>query len=88
MLRRVNRLHLRSLLWHMAAKSSNLTALLTMAPSTFSSGDLSALPRINSLSALKAEVQTWGEQSFGRISKQEVDDVAAWLNSNFLRLEE
>jgi hypothetical protein len=72
----------------MAAKSSNLTTLLTMAPSTFSSGDLSSLPRIKSLSALKAEVQTWGEQSFGRISKQEVDDLAAWLNTNFLRLEE
>jgi hypothetical protein len=71
----------------MAAKSSNLTALLTMAPSTFSSGDLSALPRIKSLSALKAEVQTWGEQSFGRISNQEVDDLAAWLNRNFLHLE-
>ena len=71
----------------MAAKSSNLTTLLTMAPSTFSSGDLSALPRIKSLSALKAEVQTWGEQSFGRISNQEVDDLAAWLNRNFLHLE-
>jgi hypothetical protein len=71
----------------MAAKSSNLTALLTMAPSTFSSGDLSALPRLKSLAALKAEVQTWGEQSFGRISNQEVDDLAAWFNSNFFRLE-
>ena len=71
----------------MASKSSNLTALLTMAPSTFSSGDLGALPPIKSLSALKAEVQTWGEQSFGGISNQEVDALAAWLNSNFFRLE-
>ena len=71
----------------MASKSSNLNALLTMAPSTFSSGDLGAPPPIKSLSALKAEVQTWGEQSFGRISNQEVDALAAWLNSNFFRLE-
>jgi hypothetical protein len=71
----------------MASKTSNLTALLTMAPSAFSSGEHSSMPRIKSLSALKAEVQTWGEQSFGKISTKEVDDLAAWLNRNFLRLE-
>ncbi len=67
----------------MAAKSSNLMALLTMAPSAFASGDIGPLPRIKSLSALKTEVQ----RHFGKLSSQELEALAAWLNRNFFRLE-
>jgi hypothetical protein len=67
----------------MAPRSSNLIALLTMAPSAFASGDLGALPRIKSLSALKAEVQ----QHFGKLPSQEVEALVGWLNRNFFRLE-
>jgi hypothetical protein len=66
----------------MAPKSSNLMALLTMAPSAFSSGDLGTLPRIKSLSALKTEVQ----RHFGKLSSQEVEALVGWFNRNFFRL--
>jgi len=67
----------------MAAKSSNLMALLTMAPSAFASGDFGPLPRIKSLSALKTEVQ----RHFGKLSNQELEALAGWLNRSFFRLE-
>jgi hypothetical protein len=67
----------------MAPNSSNLMALLTMAPSAFASGDIGPLPRIKSLSALKTEVQ----RHFGKLSSQEVEALVGWLNRNFFQLE-
>jgi hypothetical protein len=67
----------------MATKSSNLMALLDMAPSAFSGGEVSPLPRIQSLAALKAEVQ----KHFGKLSGQDVDDLVGWFNRNFFRLD-
>jgi hypothetical protein len=71
----------------MASKFSGITALLTMAPSAFASGDISPAPRIKSLAALKTEVGRWGKEYFGRLSRQDIDTLAAWLNQNFFRLE-
>jgi hypothetical protein len=68
----------------MANKSSNLMALLDMAPSAFSGGEVSPLPRIKSLAALKAEVQ----KHFGKLSSQDVDALVGWFNRNFFRLED
>ena len=68
----------------MATKSSNLMALLDMAPSAFSAGEVSPLPRIKSLAALKAEVQ----KHFGKLSGQEVDALVGWFNRNFFRLKD
>jgi Tfp pilus assembly protein FimV len=80
----VNRLqHLLVTLSEMATKSSNLMALLTMAPSAFAGGDIGALPRIKSLSALKVEVQ----RHFGKLSSQELEALVGWFNRNFFRLE-
>jgi hypothetical protein len=67
----------------MATKSSNLMALLDMAPSAFSDGEVSPLPRIKSLAALKAEVQ----KHFGKLSGQDVDALVGWFNRNFFRLD-
>ena len=67
----------------MAAKSSNLMALLNMAPSAFAGGELSPLPKIKSLAALKAEVQ----KHFGKLSGGEIDALVGWFNRNFFRLE-
>lgn len=67
----------------MATKSSNLMALLDMAPSAFSGGEVSPLPRIKSLAALRAEVQ----KHFGKLSGQEVDALVGWFNRNFFRLD-
>lgn len=66
----------------MAAKSSNLMALLNMAPSAFAGGELSPLPKIKSLAALKTEV----EKHFGKLSGQDVDALVGWFNRNFFRL--
>ena len=77
-----HRQHLLVILGEMAAKSSNLMALLTMAPSAFASGDLGPLPRIKSLSALKSEVQ----RHFGKLPSQEVEALVGWFNRNFFRL--
>lgn len=63
--------------------SSNLMALLNMAPSAFAGGELPKLPRIKSLAALRKEV----ERHFGELSSQELDALAAWFNRNFFRLE-
>ena len=68
----------------MATKSSNLMALLDMAPSAFSGGEVSPLPRIKSLAARKAEVQ----KHFGKLSGQDVDALVGWFNRNFFRLED
>ena len=67
----------------MAPNTPNLTALLTMAPSAFSSGEIGPLPRIKSLSALRTEVQ----RHFGKLSNQELEALVAWFNHNFFRLE-
>lgn len=67
----------------MAPKSSNLMALLNMAPSAFSGGEMLPLPHIKSLAALKEEVR----KHFGKLSGQEQDALAAWFNRNFFRLE-
>ena len=68
----------------MAPNTPNLTALLNMAPSTFSSGDLGPLPRIKSLAALRREVL----KHFGKLPSQDVDALVAWFNRNFFRLED
>jgi len=68
----------------MAPNAPNLTALLNMAPSAFSSGELENLPRIKSLAALRTEVQ----QHFGKLSNQDLEDLVAWFNRNFFRLED
>ena len=67
----------------MAPHSSNLMALLTMAPSAFAGGDLPRLPQIKTLAALKEEVK----RHFGKLSSQELDALAGWFNRNFFRLE-
>lgn len=67
----------------MAPHSSNLMALLTMAPSAFAGGDLPRLPQIKSLAALKEEVK----RHFGKLSSQELEALAGWFNRNFFRLE-
>jgi len=67
----------------MAANSLSLTALLTMAPSAFASGDLGGLPRIKSLAALKAEV----ERQFGKLPARDLEALVGWFNRNFFRLE-
>jgi len=67
----------------MAPNTPNLMALLTMAPSTFSSGEIGPLPRIDSLSALRREV----ELHFGKISGQDLEALVGWFNRNFFRLE-
>jgi len=67
----------------MAAKSSNLMALLNMAPSAFAGGEVSPLPRIKSLAALKDEVR----KHFGKLTGQELDALVGWFNQNFFRLE-
>ena len=68
----------------MAPNAPNLTALLNMAPSAFSSGDLDPLPRIKSLAALRTEVQ----RHFGKLPNQELEDLVGWFNRNFFRLED
>ena len=67
----------------MAPQSSNLTALLTMAPSAFAGGEMPRLPRIKTVAALKEEVT----RHFGKMSSQDLDDLAGWFNRNFFRLE-
>ena len=67
----------------MRPHSSNLVALLNMAPSAFAGGDLPRLPRIKSLAALGMEVK----RHFGKLSNQELDALAAWFNRNFFRLD-
>ncbi len=67
----------------MAPHSSNLMALLTMAPSAFAGGDLPRLPPIKTLAALKEEVK----RHFGKLSSQELEALAGWFNRNFFRLE-
>ena len=67
----------------MTLQSSNLMALLTMAPSAFTGGDMPRLPEIRSLAALREEVK----RHFGKLSNQEQEALAVWFNSNFFRLE-
>ena len=65
------------------AATPSLIALLTMAPSAFATGDIGALPRIKSLSALRAEVK----KHFGKLPNQELEALVGWFNRNFFRLE-
>ena len=67
----------------MAPQSSNLMALLTMAPSAFAGGEMPRLPRIKTVAALREEVT----RHFGKLSSQELDALAGWFNRNFFRLE-
>jgi len=67
----------------MAPHSSNLMALLTMAPSAFAGGEMPRLPQIKSLAALREEVK----RHFGKLSSQELEALAGWFNRNFFRLE-
>lgn len=67
----------------MAPQSSNLTALLTMAPSAFAGGEIPRLPQIKTVAALREEVS----RHFGKLSSQELDALAGWFNRNFFRLE-
>jgi hypothetical protein len=68
----------------MAPDAPNLMALLNMAPSAFAGGDISPLPRIQSLAALRKEV----ERHFGKLSAPELDALVGWFNRNFFRLED
>ena len=66
----------------MAPQSSNsLLNLLTVAPSAFGPGEVGAVPRIKSLSALKAEVQ----RHFGKLPTKDVDALVDWFDRNFFR---
>ena len=67
----------------MAPQSSNLTALLTMAPSAFAGGEMPRLPQIKTVAALREEVS----RHFGKLPSQELDALAGWFNRNFFRLE-
>jgi hypothetical protein len=67
----------------MAPQSSNLMALLTMAPSAFAGGEMPRLPQIKTVAALREEVS----RHFGKLSSQELDALAGWFNRNFFRLE-
>ena len=67
----------------MRLHSSNLMALLHMAPSAFAGGDLPRLPQIKSLAALREEVK----RHFGKLPSQELEALAGWFNRNFFRLE-
>jgi hypothetical protein len=67
----------------MAPHSSNLMALLTMAPSAFAGGEMPRLPQIKTVAALREEVT----RHFGKLSSQELDALAGWFNRNFFRLE-
>jgi len=67
----------------MAPQSSNLMALLTMAPSAFAGGEMPRLPQIKSLAALREEVK----RHFGKLTSQEQEALAGWFNRNFFRLE-
>ena len=67
----------------MAPQSSNLMALLTMAPSAFAGGEMPRLPQIKTVAALREEVT----RHFGKLSSQELDALAGWFNQNFFRLE-
>ena len=72
----------------MAPTALNLNALLNMAPSAFSSGDIGKLPLITSLEDLRQEVERWaGDESLGRLTPQDLDALVAWFNRNFFRLE-
>jgi hypothetical protein len=57
--------------------------LLSIAPSAFALGE--AMPRheIRSFAALKEEVARYDPG----LSQQDVEDLAAWLNRNFYKLE-
>ena len=65
----------------MAPKTSNLLHLLTVAPTAFAPGEVGAVPRIKSLSALKVEV----ERHFGKLPTKDIDALVGWFNQNFFR---
>ena len=72
----------------MAPNAPNLTALLNMAPSAFSSGDIGKLPAIQSLADLRKEVERLAlDESFGKLTREDVEALVVWFNRNFFRLE-
>jgi hypothetical protein len=68
----------------MAPQSNNLLHLLTVAPTAFAPGDVGAVPRIKSLSALKTEV----ERHFGNLPTKDIDALVGWFNQNFFRFKD
>jgi hypothetical protein len=72
----------------MAPTALNLQALLNMAPSAFSSGDIGKLPVITSLEDLRKEVERWaGDESLGKLPQQDLEALVGWFNRNFFRLD-
>jgi mono/diheme cytochrome c family protein len=49
--------------------------------------DLYAPPRakVKTLSALKKEVERWNDRMNPKFTKQEIEDLVAWLNHEFYR---
>ena len=41
--------------------------------------------KIKSLSALKTEVERWNDRMNPKFTKQEVEDLVAWLNATFYK---
>jgi hypothetical protein len=72
----------------MALTALNLQALLNMAPSAFSSGDIGKLPVITSLEDLRKEVERWaGDESLGKLTQHDLEALVSWFNRNFFRLD-
>jgi hypothetical protein len=67
----------------MAPHSNNLMHLLTVAPTAFAPGDVGAVARIKSLSALRIEV----ERHFGNLPTKDIEALVAWFDRNFFRFE-
>ena len=67
----------------MRLQSTNLMALLTMAPS--------ASPAANAAAAedqVRRGATGGSEPPFGKLSSQELEALAGWFNRNFFRLED
>lgn len=73
-----------------------IMALLTVAPSAFAAADtgrggngLYAPPKahVASYKALLKEVERWSSRYDPRLSRQDMADVADWLNRNFYKFD-
>lgn len=68
---------------------SPLTAIFTIAPSTFGTpaefADFARIPA--TIDELRAEVARWSRKNPPRLSAAEAGAVADWLNRNFYRIE-
>lgn len=42
--------------------------------------------KVKTLSALKKEVENWNDRMNPKFTKQEIEDLAAWLNATFYKL--